>query len=216
MTSAARSTLVLWDIDGTLVDVRGAGRRSFALALEKAWGVVDDLAGVKFAGATDLMVLEELRARLALDPSGDARFFDAMARILGEQLASSPALALPGAIDVVTALRSRGAAQGLVTGNAARCAFTKLQSAGIDTAAFVAGGYGDEHADRMELAVRAKSRCGERFDRVVLVGDTPSDVKAAKHIGAVAVGVVGRAYSREQLSAAGADVVIDSLLELRV
>lgn len=210
------TTLVLWDIDGTLVDVRGAGRRSFALALERAWGVVDDLGSVKFAGATDLMVLEELRARLAIDPEGDARFFDAMAAILAEQLASTPGTALPGAVDVVRELQARGVVQGLVTGNAAKCAYTKLQSAGIDVAAFTAGAFGDEHADRMELAVRAKSRCGERFERIVLVGDTPSDVYAAKHIGALAVAVVGRAYSREQLSAAGADVVIDSLVELRV
>jgi phosphoglycolate phosphatase-like HAD superfamily hydrolase len=208
------ATLVLWDIDGTLVDVRGAGRRSFALALEKAWGVVDDLAGVKFAGATDLMVLEELRARLAIDPEGDARFFDAMAKTLVEQLALTPALALPGAVDAVAKFRARGDVQGLVTGNAERCAYTKLTSAGLDKASFTAGAFGDEHADRMELAVRAKSRCGSTFARVMLIGDTPSDIKAARHIGAVAVGVVGRAFDRKQLSAAGADVVVDSLAEL--
>ncbi len=206
---------MLWDIDGTLVDVHGSGRRAFALALERTWGVKDDLAGVRFAGATDLGVLSALRGRggLALDPAHDGRFFEVMCATLAELLAAAPADARPGAVAAVDALHARGAVQGLVTGNGRRCAYEKLRSAGLDGARFGFGGFGDEHADREELAVRALARApgGGAGAHVFLVGDTPSDIRAARRIGAVAVAVAGFAYDRSALAAAGADHVLDDL-----
>ena len=210
---------MLWDVDGTLVDVAGAGRRSFAKALAETWGIVDDLADVKFAGATDLMVLDQLRARLPLEAAREPAFFAAMARILDDEVrgAAGPH-AIAGAVDVVNALRSRGVRQGLVTGNAALCARVKLARAGFDVDAFAFGAYGDEHADRLELAVRAVARSGVGAPAthavLVLVGDTPMDMKAAKHVGAVAVGVVHRAFDREALLAAGADHVVGALVDV--
>ncbi|MCC7108223.1 MAG: hypothetical protein IT382_02955, partial [Deltaproteobacteria bacterium] len=52
--------VVLWDIDGTLLSVHGAGRRAFAVALAATWQRPFDLDGVSFAGATDLGVLAQV------------------------------------------------------------------------------------------------------------------------------------------------------------
>ena len=215
---------MLWDIDGTLVDTHGHGKRAFVLALERTWGISDDLADIRFGGATDLGVLAQLRRRLALDPARDARFFTVLESTLVEVLAETPARALKNARETVRALAARGAAQALVTGNARACAFVKLRAAGIDVDPLAhGGGFGDEHADRDELARRALARARERvvasgagdggaaFTRVVLVGDTPSDVGAARAIGAVSVAVATGGFSRAELAAAGADVVVDAL-----
>lgn len=207
--------LVLFDIDGTLVDVRGAGRRSFIRALRDTWEIDDALDDVRFGGATDLGVLGQLRKRLDLDARRDAEFFRNMERALGAELSAEKPLVYAGVHACLARLRADvDVVLGFVTGNAMRCAFVKVEQAGIDRSAFDVGGYGDEHADRNELAALARRRAESaqgHFDRVVLIGDTPSDVAAAKAIGAVAVAVTTGHASREALEGCGADVVVDSL-----
>ena len=52
-----------------------------------------------------------------------------------------------------------------------------------------------------------------RHDTVFVIGDTQHDIKAAKDNGVIAVGVDTGTVSAEELSAAGADVVLDTLLD---
>ena len=49
---------------------------------------------------------------------------------------------------------------------------------------------------------------------MLLIGDTPSDIKAAKAIRATAIGVTTGHASRDALVDAGADLVVDSLAVL--
>ena len=67
------------------------------------------------------------------------------------------------------------------------------------------------------LAIRrAERKYGVRFDarRVVVIGDTPHDIKGAHDNGAVAVGVATGGSSAEELTAAGADVVLADLTKV--
>lgn len=216
MTTLSAPALVLWDIDGTLVDVKGAGRRAFIHGIEKAWGVVDDLADVQFAGATDLGVLASLRARLHLPEQHTRAFFEHMAAALeANLLAGGAASPVAGGRDVVRTLAERGVPQGLVTGNARATAFVKLRAAGYDQATFAFGAFGDEHADRNELArrvlVRAREQACPEDVRMFLVGDTAKDVEAAKAIGATAIALLRRPDERAAIVAAGADHVVEQL-----
>jgi phosphoglycolate phosphatase len=210
MMEVVRS-LVLFDIDGTLLDVHGAGRASFVSGLANAFGIVDDLHDVRFGGATDLGVLDQLRCRLPI-PKDDVslqRFFMAMNDVLLDGVRSHPATAYDSVVPALLALRQRGFSLALVTGNAKGTATTKLVSAGIDPSWFLCGAYGDEHADRNMLAALAVDRSG--IHPLALVGDTPSDIAAAKHIGAKAIAVTTGSFSQAALVGAGADVVADSL-----
>ena len=58
-------TVVLFDIDGTLLDMRGAGRKSFVRALKSVFGWDDDIQYIHFAGNTDLNVLQQVMGRTA-------------------------------------------------------------------------------------------------------------------------------------------------------
>jgi NAD(P)-dependent dehydrogenase (short-subunit alcohol dehydrogenase family)/phosphoglycolate phosphatase-like HAD superfamily hydrolase len=205
--------LILFDIDGTLLHVHGVGRASFIAALRDAFAIDDDLHDVSFAGATDLGVLDQLRQRLPI-PSDDAslqRFFVALAHCLEQLLQRQPAQACVGAIDVVRELHQQGHLLGIVTGNAAGTARIKLRSAGFDDAWFAVGAFGDDHADRNQLAARAKHQCTHAVRGCVLAGDTPSDVRAALHIGATAIGVTTGSCDADVLQHAGAHVVAPSL-----
>jgi phosphoglycolate phosphatase len=209
-------TLVLFDIDGTLLDVHGAGRRAFSTALRETFGIDDDLQHVRFAGATDRGVLQHLRARHGHPLADEPAFFRAMERALSAALAHEPPRVYPGVRPCLSHLSSSMAVTlGLVTGNGGRCAHVKLERAGLDRTIFDVGGYGDEHDDRDVLArlavQRATAARGHDFARVFLVGDTPSDVRAARAIGAVAVAVTTGHFDRAALADAGADVVVDDL-----
>ena len=118
--------------------------------------------------------------------------------------------ALEGMDDVVS---------GLGTGNFQRTGEAKLVHYGI--AKFFPGcigGFGDDHELREEL-IRigiARLRGGTRAPRVVIVGDTPHDVAAAKANNAFALAVATGRDSAEELLACGADVALADLSDTAV
>ena len=105
---------------------------------------------------------------------------------------------------------------GLITGNDRACAFHKLHHAGLP-GRFLIGGFGHEHPERDVLAGLAVDRMvatlgpGEEIARAFLLGDTPRDARAAKVIGATAIGVATGPYSVADLLANGCDHAVESL-----
>lgn len=217
--SSRPSLLVLFDIDGTLLDVHGAGRHSFAKALEHCFGWKNELKHIRFAGATDLDLLHRLMREHGREPTAhdEELFFAQLPVDLRAAIAGRPPedFIYPGVALLLERLaRDERCVLGLVTGNIERCAWIKLEAADLH-GHFVLGAYGHEHADRNEIARlavrRAEAQAGGPFTRIVLIGDTPNDIRAAKTIGAVAVAVATGSYGRKDLEAAGADLVFDDL-----
>src|SRR2546422_498232 len=63
----SRVRLFLFDIDGTLVSVRGAGRAAFARALEETYGTAGAIDRYDFRGRTDLRIVDELMTAAGVD-----------------------------------------------------------------------------------------------------------------------------------------------------
>jgi phosphoglycolate phosphatase-like HAD superfamily hydrolase len=213
--------LVLFDIDGTLLDLHGAGRQAFALALEEALGWGEAASSIRFAGATDLDLLEQLARRHGhhLTPADTDRFFTALPTHLRTTAATAPVTVYPGVSALVATLADHpDVTIGLVTGNIESCARIKLERAGLQ-APFTLGAFGHEHGDRREIARLAVARAtatlppDTTFTRTFLIGDTPSDVRAAQAIGATAIAVTTGEHTRDELTAAGADHVLDTLVD---
>jgi phosphoglycolate phosphatase-like HAD superfamily hydrolase len=103
--------------------------------------------------------------------------------------------ALPGAAEALAALAQRdGTVQSLLTGNLAANAALKLGAFGLERwVDLEVGGYGsDPHERRSDLVAIARERAAARYGEptgVVLIGDTPLDVLAAREAGARAVAV---------------------------
>lgn len=212
--------LALLDIDGTLLDTRGAGRTAFARTVQAVFGWADDLSWVTFAGVTDLDVLRRIGERhgRTFDVREIDLFFERLAVELDAALQTAPPAVFSGVRELLTALRGTPQALvGLVTGNTEACAHIKLRRAGLH-GHFMLGAFGHEHGDRVEIARLALRRAerhvrGGRLDPVVLVGDTPSDIAAAKAIGARSVAVATGVYGVAALRAAGADLVVETLAD---
>ena len=215
---AASTLLILFDIDGTLVNTDGAGRRALARATTALIGRDDLFDGIRFHGATDPEILDQGLARLSPDESLSAQHL--LERYLSElqsELSTAGSVTLPGAADLVRGLAARPHIQlGLVTGNVRRGAILKLTPDSLHSQ-FAFGGFGCDHRDRAELIRIAVNRSAEYrpedddLARVVYVGDTERDIEAALRTGVTAVGVATGPMDAATLAEAGADVVFDSL-----
>lgn len=212
-------TAVFFDIDGTLLDTHGAGRDAFINALKAVLNHDDDLSYIHFAGTTDLDVFNEIKMRsgLKITKKQEKEFFDHLPVELGKSIRTHLATLCPGVRELLEALSADArAVVGLVTGNTEECAHIKLSHFNLH-GHFVLGAFGREHARRPELARRAKERAqkylkkGEKLGRCFLIGDTPSDIAAARAIGAVSIAVATGSYDQRALSHAGADHVLPDL-----
>jgi len=210
--------LALLDIDGTLLDTRGAGRAAFIRALRIVFGWNDEIAYINFAGATDLDVLRRVCERHGATPDAEAveRFFRQLAIELEAGLTARPPVVFPGVREFLRALTADpDILVGLVTGNTGACARIKLRHAGLH-GRFALGAFGHEHADRAEIARLALRRAERRargriLHPVVLIGDTPADLAAARAIGARALAVATGRHDAAALRAVGADLVVETL-----
>lgn len=216
--------LYLFDIDGTLLLTGGAG----AVALEQAfmthYGVAGAMRGVSPGGKTDPLIIGEMFERsLGRAPSDDeiARVLAAYLPLLRQAVATSTAYRLmPSVHEALDFLAADDAVcLALATGNIRAAAQIKLDRAGL-WERFAVGGFGCDSADRGLLVARAieraRSHTGAAHDRdqIVVVGDTPRDVHAARACGVRVLAVATGTASRAELSAAQPDAVFDTLAEL--
>ena len=212
-------TVVLFDIDGTLLDMRGAGRKSFVRALKNVFGWDDDIQYINFAGNTDLNVLQQVMEKHGRPLTDDdrRRFFERMPVDLAQTAGEAELVIYPGVRELLEKLSADPrVVLGLVTGNVEACARIKLWQFDLHEH-FVLGAFGDDHADRMDIARLAMKRLrdslkpGQNIAGLFLVGDTPFDIAAAKTIEAQSIAVATGKFGVEALREAGADHVLSDL-----
>lgn len=217
-----RPLVILFDIDGTLITTGGAGARSWRLAFEELYGVPADIGAFTDAGMTD----PEVGRLTFASEIGHEPTERELARVMAARLAHLPqAVAesegyrvLEGVEELLPRLCEDGFLLGLTTGGVEAAAHIKLARGNLNHY-FNFGGYGSDSTDRAELTQCAIDRAGVILGRrldpavVLVVGDTPKDVDAARVVGAVSVGVASGHYGDEELREAGADHVLGSLRE---
>lgn len=220
--------LILFDIDGTLLATDGAGRRAFERCLRALFGRTGPIGGYDFHGKTDPQIVYDLLghegiARAEVEAALPA-FWGAYGSALAEELEVSREKGgvrlLPGVRALLDCLGTRGDVMlALLTGNVEAGARLKLGAAGLD-GRFRFGAYGSDSAVRTELPAvafrRAREHTGIEFAGrdAVIIGDTPDDVACARVSGALGVAVATGRHGVAALRAAGADVVLDNLLDL--
>jgi phosphoglycolate phosphatase-like HAD superfamily hydrolase len=217
----SKRTIVIWDIDNTLLYTGGAGSVAMARAFHELYGVEDAFGRVEFSGRSDRAISRDAAVDHGI--SGQAlaaelvRFVDAYVPQLAVALQEVRGALMPGILAILSRLDARqDVVQGLGTGNFRRTGIAKLQR--YDIAAYfpgAVGGFGDDHESRDEI-IRigiARVQNGGGPDRVVVVGDTPHDVTAAKANGAYALAVATGRDSIEGLLSCGADAALSDLTD---
>lgn len=212
--------LILFDIDGTLVDSGGAGVRSLDHAFKEIFSIENAFADISMAGKTDLQIVKEGLTMHGL-PSDNGfvpRIIDSYIRHLSFEIQNSDQHLKPGIVEVLEAVKNRNDRYqlGLLTGNMEEGARIKLGAFGLNEY-FPSGAFGSDHEDRNKLLPIAVGRfriiSGMEFNFTdcVIVGDTPRDVMCTKPYNAVCIAVATGPYGVRSLVDAGADVVIEDL-----
>ncbi len=211
-------TLLLWDIDGTLLNTHGAGVRALERALLLGFGIAGSIKDIDYSGRTDGWIIRQILAKFDLPATAGnlARMADGYVAALPAELTDSGVRLLAGIPELLEAARSRGVALGLLTGNLRRGAEAKLSSRNA-WHYFPFGAFADDSEDRNELGLhalrRARAHHGIDFEpaHVWVIGDTPHDVGCARAFGARAIAVATGRHTREQLQVARPDAVLDDL-----
>lgn len=190
--------LVLFDIDGTLVHTGGAGVKAFAKTFATEFRMADHFERLKFAGRTDYSLVREFFGfnHIEPTPANFERFVERYAFWLDHLLRESHTELCPGVWKFIHELQALPQAPllGLLSGNIRLGAEIKLRHFNLWDV-FQTGGFANDHEDRGQIAAVARQRgsriLGEdlRGDQILVIGDTPLDIRCARAIGAKALAV---------------------------
>jgi phosphoglycolate phosphatase-like HAD superfamily hydrolase len=219
--------LILFDIDGTLLDVGGSGRWAMTRAFEEVFGIADAdpfTRQVKFDGMTDPGILREIAENASVDPRRLAEQAVELRRSflghLEKRLAETPTKrVLPGVVELLDRLAGVSMARiGLLTGNVQPGARLKLASVGLSDY-FDLGGFGEDAADRAGVGRVAVKRFEERLAGaidprdVIAVGDSLEDVRAARANGFRSLAVGTGWAGHDAIRALEPDLFVEDLTD---
>jgi phosphoglycolate phosphatase len=193
--------------------------------------------GHSLAGFTDAGTIDLVLKLAGMNPADRAAIRPAIvARMCAEVTERAAAIdgaddVLPGVATIVADLVSLGVIVGLATGNAPAVADAKMRAAGLGQFEPLLGGFGDGKIERAQVAQQAvasvRAAAGEMADagtpdqdplpgaHILLIGDTVSDVRAARSAGIRCLAVSTGAVSEQALRDAEPDVFFSSLAGVR-
>jgi phosphoglycolate phosphatase len=214
------TTVLFWDIDGTLLTTARGGIHAWEEAVQEQVGNPVDLTRFQTAGLTDVEIARRLAALYEIDPARSENLVRAYERHLPHSLGRRTGAVLPNVRSILERLRGRSDVySALLTGNTRAGAAAKLRHYAL--AEFFeghGGAFADEADDRAAIArdaiAQARGILGSVApDLVYVIGDTPHDIACGKAIGARVLAVATGGYTEEQLRSCDPWLVLPSLPE---
>lgn len=215
--------LILFDIDGTLIRTGGAGVKAFAKVFETEFDAVDGLENLKFAGRTDISLVREFFGihNIPATPKNFERFFEKYVFWLDHLLMDSATQICEGVTRFMTDAEAlpQPPLFALLTGNIRLGAEIKLRRVSLWDK-FETGAFADDHEHRDKIAAIARAR-GARIlkrdladEEVLVIGDTPLDIKCARAINARVLAVGTGGAKLEELRRHQPDWAVQNLTEI--
>jgi len=212
--------LLIWDIDGTLVDCGSAGRLAMDKTFKELYGVDNGFEGICMAGRLDQVILKDALKTHGIDQADLEVFYAHYKHVLDDVLDKTDVKVYKGVIDVLEYTKNRHDLLNVIsTGNSEVGAWLKLKHAGIDHH-FEHGGFGCGFSKREDLVghiirdVENKHQISLKSNHVFVIGDTPHDITSGKHHDATTIAVLTGHYTREELQAYEPTYIIDNFSKI--
>ena len=205
----------IFDIDGTLLVTKDLVHwNALHQAMVEAYGVDTTIEGIPYHGKTDLSILRAALGRAGIsDTNFESKLPIALDVVCREVKANHQQLApqvCPGIVQLLQSLKTNGKMLGVASGNLESVGWHKIDAAGLRDF-FSFGFFSDHHESRAEIFRNALEHVNAQLGpgaRVCFIGDTPSDVEAAKQVGAQILAVASGTFSVEQLTACSPDLCV--------
>jgi len=213
VTSQLRSpSALIFDMDGVLVDSEPLHKRAKQLAFQRFGIVLPESVYDSYKGRPDETMLTEI-----LGEKGGQERLAELSRLKREIFESieHELQAVPGAVDFVLWAKSRYRIA-VATSATPRNRGVALERLGIGDHfdAIVDHGRSPRPKPDPEIFLVAMADLGVLAGDCWIIEDSLNGIAAAKSAGCVAVGIT-TTFDAAKLSAAGADVIVDSFAELR-
>jgi len=198
----AKPVALLWDIDGTLLRAQAAvtawctaARMEFDFNLD--WNTLDT------AGATDILIAWQICAQAGQQPASAERLIARYLQLLPARLQADPARLLPNVESTLAFVEEHpGYGNFLLTGNVKAAAYAKFHSGGLGRFCWE-GAFSEHGPERERVAAAAKQLACTQHQApisLVVIGDTPRDIHAARAIGARILALATGKYSLKDLA----------------
>jgi phosphoglycolate phosphatase len=216
--------LLLFDIDGTILNSGGAAIRAINRVFMKIYLIENAMDGIRADGKTDFLILRDMFNRTMkrdfLPDETDGILKDYIL-FLEEEIAITESFRImPGIPELLEALSQRkDLTLGIATGNVEQGAWIKLRRSKLDSY-FRFGGFGSDSEDREKLIRMAIERAkalvnqAEEFEKVFVIGDTPFDIIHGRAAGAKTVAVATGSFSVDELKGYNPDYLFESFLDI--
>ncbi len=215
--------LVLFDIDGTLVHTGGAGVKAFGRVFETEFKAAHGIERIKFAGRTDYSLVREFFGFHDIPATTEnfQRFFERYVFWLDQILKDSESSVCVGVREFIRGIQllPNPPVLGLLTGNIRLGAEIKLRHFDLwDT--FHTGAFADDHEEREKIAAVAHERGNRvlgsslRGEEILVIGDTPLDIRCARAIGAKTLAVATGGAKYEDLKNHTPEWVVEDLRQI--
>ncbi|TVQ48106.1 MAG: HAD family hydrolase [Gloeocapsa sp. DLM2.Bin57] len=200
------TTILCWDIDGTLLTTARAGIFALEDAAKELIGKAVDFSQLPTAGMSDRLIAANIFKQAGIDPDQEKidQLLELYASYLPRSLPRRQGKVLEGVREILEQLKSRSDVLSiLLTGNISKGAQAKLSYYGLDEY-FTHGAFADFNEERRAIAQQAvdlaKDIVGEvNLDRLFVIGDTPHDIDCCAAIQGKAIAVATGAYSLVEL-----------------
>lgn len=207
--------VLLWDIDGTLLRGRKAAVIAWQTAVQTELAADIDWQALDTSGATDVSIALQICAQAGREAEAVPALLTRYVEELALCLQADPAIALPNAREVLTHVNATsGYANLLLTGNLRRAAEVKLSSCGLGEFCWD-GAFGESGPERNQVAAAARQLVNETWGDdtlpLLVIGDTPRDIAAARFIDAAVIAVASGTHSVESLARYQPDYLLPAL-----
>jgi phosphoglycolate phosphatase-like HAD superfamily hydrolase len=222
-----KKELILFDIDGTLIESSGTGLESIKMALDMVFGSTIAIDSYRPGGMNYLQIIQDLLPSNKITKQDIWRNLNRLNRVVNkiftrkikkESITIKP---LPCAIELIMKLsKNQNYVIGLLTGNSKDMAKIKLRNAGFDEKKFAIQAFGDEEKSRSNLVNLARKRANKKLgcefqgNNTIIIGDTINDIICARESKAKCVIIATGDDSRETLKAYSPDYLFESLCQL--
>ena len=193
-------SLLLFDIDGTLLLSGGCGRVAFENAFSDLFKIPNAWGNTLPDGKTDFLIIDEIANR-ELSRSLREEEYNSLCKLyshhFNSEIGNSPRFRLmPGVINLLERLaKDENILLALATGNLENVSWLKLKRGKMDHY-FKCGGFGSDATHRIDILQKAVERARHfkkhHFEKneIYVIGDTSHDIKAANELGFKSIGVM--------------------------